>query len=140
MEVSDAELLRAAYDMIKNAYAPYSHFKVGAALVAEDSSGNKKVFTGCNIETSTFTPTVCAERVAVSDAVKNGFCRIVKIAVCGGMNGEIKDFCPPCGVCRQVISEFGDKNTYVVLTDGKSIEKYTLEALLPLAFKKSNLL
>ena len=134
MNVSDTELIKAAEEAMKKAYAPYSGFFVGAALVAEDENGKAAVFTGCNIENASFSPTICAERAAIADAVKNGYRHIRKIAVCGGKNGKITDFCPPCGVCRQVLAEFGASDTEIILWSVSETKTYTLEELLPLSF------
>lgn len=134
MNVSKTELIKLAKNAMINAYAPYSGFFVGAALIAENESGKTEIFTGCNIENASFSPTMCAERVAIADAVKNGYRYIRKIAVCGGNNGEITDFCPPCGVCRQVLAEFGTNDTEVILTNGTDVKSCTLAELLPLSF------
>ena len=92
------ELKAAAIAMLDRAYIPYSHFPVGAALECSDGS----VFTGCNIENASFGPTICAERTAVAKAVSEGHRDFVRIVVAG----RSKDFCVPCGVCRQVLREF----------------------------------
>lgn len=130
--MNNKELCLKAYEAMKNAYAPYSDFKVGAALLTK--SGN--VYTGCNIENASFTPTVCAERVAIFKAVSEGEREFSKIAVAGGKNGEISSVCPPCGVCRQVLSEFcgPDFEVLFVLGNGK-YETHTLGELLPHSFK-----
>ena len=113
-----------------NAYAPYSQFTVGAALLGE--SGN--VYTGCNIENAAFSPTVCAERVALFKAVSEGERRFTALAVAGGKAGENVDI-TPCGVCRQTLSEFCDATmpVYLVCADG-DIKTVTLGELLPLGF------
>ena len=134
MDTGNTQLIKAAKEAIKNAYAPYSGFFVGAALIAENKDGKAAVFTGCNIENASFSPTICAERAAISDAVKNGYRHIRKVAVCGGKNGNITDFCPPCGDCRQVLAEFGTNDTEIVLTNGCDIKVCTLAELLPLSF------
>lgn len=134
MDTSNAQLVKTAEEAMKGAYAPYSGFYVGAALIAEAEDRKTAVFTGCNIENASFSPTMCAERVAIADAVKNGYRHIRKIAVCGGENGNITDFCPPCGVCRQVLAEFGTNDTEIVLINGRNIKIYTLAELLPLSF------
>ena len=136
----DLELMKTAEEAMKKAYVPYSEFKVGAALIAADDSGAERVFQGCNIENSSYSPTMCAERVAAAEAVKNGYRRFLKIAICGGKEGIISDFCPPCGVCRQVLCEFGDDDAIVLLTDGKTIESYTFGEILPLSSRKDKLL
>ena len=133
--MTDKELMDLAADAMKKAYCPYSGFFVGAALEADDGS----VFTGCNIENAAYGCCICAERCAISDAVKNGKRKIKRIAVCGGKDGIIDDFFPPCGECRQVIREFSDKETRLLLTDGKKLRSYTIDEILPLSFSGENL-
>lgn len=129
--MTDIELIKIAKEQLVFSYTPYSSFKVGAALLT--NSG--KVFTGCNIENSAFSPTVCAERVAIFKAVSEGEKDFKAIAIVGGQHGVIKDFCPPCGVCRQVMSEFCDKSFEILLANGNNeIKKYKLNELLPLSF------
>ena len=119
----------------KNSYSPYSHFCVGAALLCK----NGKVYTGCNIENASYTPCNCAERTAIFKAVSEGERNFEAIAIVGGKNGEHGGFCAPCGVCRQVIAEFCDKDFKIVLGDEDKFEVYTLETMLPFAFTKDNL-
>lgn len=112
-------------------YAPYSGFAVGAALLTRDG----KIYTGANIENASFTPTVCAERVAIFSAVHAGERDFSAIAIVGGEKGApVSRFCPPCGVCRQVISEFCDPDMPVILYDGDSMREYSLGELLPARF------
>ena len=113
------------------AYAPYSGFQVGAALLAKDG----KVYTGCNIEYAAYGPTNCAERTAVFKAVSEGCREFTAIAVCGGKDGVITGAFPPCGVCRQVLREFcGEDFTVYVVTGEDSFTAYTLAQLLPHSF------
>ncbi len=121
------ELLRLAEEARERAYAPYSGFFVGAALLCEDG----EVFSGCNIENTSYTPTCCAERVALFSAVKEGKRRFSAIAVVGNGNP-----CPPCGVCRQVLAEFCSEDFSVILKDeaGKPVS-LTLSELLPHRFQ-----
>ena len=124
-------LISTAIEMTKKSYVPYSHFHVGAALLGKDG----QIFTGCNIENAAYGPSNCAERTAVFKAVSEGYRDFTAIAVVGGLNGEIKDFCPPCGVCRQVLAEFCDKDFKIILA--KSPDEYkifTLGELLPESF------
>ena len=93
------ELKAKAVSMLEMSYCPYSHFPVGAALECEDGT----VYTGCNIENASYTPTVCAERTAFFKAITDGKREFTAIAVCGGKAGVIEGFFPPCGVCRQVM-------------------------------------
>ncbi len=136
--MTDQELIRCAYEAQKNAYAPYSHFTVGAA--AETAEG--KIFTGCNIENATYTPTICAERTAIFKAVSEGYRQFTKIAIVGGYPDDKKaDYCPPCGVCRQVMEEFCDPERFRIIL-AKSPEEYQsclLKELLPLGFGPDHL-
>ena len=122
-------LMSIAEKARKTAYAPYSNYKVGCALLASDG----KVYTGINIENSAFTPTNCAERTAIFKAVSDGQTKFDAIAICGGKADTI-EFCTPCGVCRQVMSEFCSADFKVYLTDGKEIKEYSFSSLFPLAF------
>lgn len=122
-------LMSIAEKARKTAYAPYSNYKVGCALLASDG----KVYTGINIENSAFTPTNCAERTAIFKAVSDGQTKFDAIAICGGKADTI-EFCAPCGVCRQVMSEFCSADFKVYLTDGKEIKEYSFSSLFPLAF------
>ena len=111
------------------AYAPYSKFKVGAALITDGV-----VYTGCNIENSSFGATICAERCAISKAVSEGHKNIQKIAIVSSSG----DFTPPCGICRQVMEEFMADGT-VVLSNGKEIKEYTVRDLLPAGFSAEDM-
>ncbi len=133
--MTDFELMRAAEEAREKGYAPYSSFKVGAALLT--ASG--KVYIGCNIENASFTPTVCAERVAFFEAVKNGERNFEAIAIVGGKRGETPMFCSPCGVCRQVMAEFCKKNFRILLGTKEDFKKYSFEELFPLSFSPENL-
>ncbi|RMD02407.1 cytidine deaminase [Clostridium autoethanogenum] len=125
-------LVSKAFEGRKNAYAPYSNFKVGAAVLAEDG----KVYTGCNIENASYGATNCAERTAIFKAISEGNRSIKAIAIVGVEN----DYTYPCGVCRQVIAEFASKDAEIILGKGESeyIVK-TLDELLPGAFTKEDL-
>lgn len=129
--MKDIELIEFAKQALKNSYSPYSKFKVGAALLCE----NGEVYTGTNIENSSFSATNCAERTAFFSAVSKGVRGFKKIAVIGGKNGEISDYCPPCGVCRQVMAEFCKKDFEIVLFNGQQVKKYSLEEILPISFE-----
>jgi cytidine deaminase len=125
-------LIRDAMKGMTNAYAPYSHFTVGAALLTK----KQKVYLGCNIENAAYGPTNCAERTALFKAVSEGEKEFSAIAIVGGKNGLITDYCPPCGVCRQVLREFADTKNFLVIL-ARSEEDYVvflLEELLPLSF------
>ena len=135
--MSDRELIQKALEARKNAYCPYSHFQVGAALLA----GNGQVFSGCNIENAAYTPTNCAERTAFFKAVSEGERAFCAICIVGGKDGVLTGYTAPCGVCRQVMMEFCNPNTFQVIL-AVSKEKYkifTLKELLPLGFGPENL-
>jgi len=116
-------LIDQAWAVRERAYAPYSNFKVGAALIAEDG----RVFTGCNVENLSYGLTLCAERVAMGAAVAAGVTRFAGVAVVADTGVPIS----PCGACRQVLSEFGVP--LVVLANRESVETFTMEDLLPRA-------
>lgn len=125
------KLIALAEAAMQNAYAPYSGYKVGAALLCADGS----VYTGCNIENAAFSPTNCAERTAFFKAVSDGKRDFTAIAVCGGKNGVVTGTFPPCGVCRQVMAEFCKQDFLAYLCDGHGEYKtFTLGALLPEQF------
>jgi cytidine deaminase len=131
-------LAGVALEARNNAYAPYSSFTVGAALLA--SSG--KVYIGSNIENVSYSPTLCAERSAYAAAVSAGERKFLAIAIAGGLQGEeIADYCTPCGVCRQVMAEFDDGNMDVILVKTQFEYKIMkLNELLPHAFSVNGLL
>ena len=119
----------------ENSYSPYSHFRVGAALLTKGG----KVYTGCNIENAAYSATVCAERTAIFKEVSEGERDFEALAIVGGREGETAEICAPCGVCRQVISEFGKKDMKIILGNEEKYKIYTLEELLPLAFSDRDL-
>ncbi|MBU3099835.1 MULTISPECIES: cytidine deaminase [Clostridium] len=126
------KLVSQALQARKNAYAPYSNFKVGAAVLTDDG----KIFTGCNIENASYGATNCAERTAIFKAVSEGYKTIKAIAIVGVQN----DYTYPCGICRQVIAEFATDDTKIIL--GKNDTEYlvkTLDEILPGAFTKKDL-
>ena len=131
------ELKAAAVAMLDRAYCPYSHFPVGAALECADGS----VFTGCNIENAGYTATNCAERTAFFKAVSEGVKDFQAICVVGGKAGVLTEYAAPCGVCRQVMMEFCNPETFQVIlaVDKEHYDVYTLKELLPLGFGPSNL-
>ncbi|NBH84052.1 cytidine deaminase [bacterium C-53] len=136
--MTNRELILEAKEAREHAYAPYSHFRVGAALLTKSG----KVFKGCNIENAAYSPTNCAERTAFFRAVYEGEREFEKIAVVGGAEGTDADqTCAPCGVCRQVMMEFCNPETFqIVLADGKDHElQLTLKELLPYGFGPENL-
>ncbi len=136
--MTNRELISEAKEAREHAYAPYSHFRVGAALLTKSG----KVFKGCNIENAAYSPTNCAERTAFFRAVYEGEREFEKIAIVGGAEGTDADqTCAPCGVCRQVMMEFCNPETFqIVLVDGKDHElQLTLKELLPYGFGPENL-
>ena len=130
------ELVQKAIEMTKMSYVPYSHFHVGAALLDK----NGKIWTGCNIENATYGATNCAERTAIFKAVSEGVRDFEAIAIVGGPEASdgkpvLEEFCPPCGICRQVLSEFCAKDFKIILANGKGGQKvFTLADLLPESF------
>lgn len=131
------KLINLAIEARKNAYTPYSKFKVGACLLCK----NDEIYTGCNIENASLTPTVCAERTAIFKAISEGNKDFKKIVVVGGKNEKLNDFCAPCGVCRQVISEFVNENFEIILAINENNYKvYNFRKdIFPLGFTKDNL-
>ncbi|MCQ2508266.1 MAG: cytidine deaminase [Dorea sp.] len=133
---TDLELIQLAKEARLNAYTPYSHFQVGAALLTADGT----VIKGCNIENATYTPTICAERTAFFKAVSEGYKEFVAIAIVGAKEGEEPDeTCPPCGVCRQVMQEFCDPETFrIILADKENGSiSILLKNMLPYGFDMS---
>ena len=125
------ELMRVAEQAREHAYAPYSHFAVGAALLTCDG----RVFTGCNIENAAYSPTNCAERTAFFKAVSEGVRAFAAIAITGGPAGQPpREDCTPCGVCRQVMAEFCDGDFVVLLGNSEQLRQSTLAELLPQSF------
>lgn len=136
--MDEKRLVEAAVSARKNAYAPYSGFSVGAALL----TGSGKVYLGCNIENAAFTPGNCAERTAIFKAVSEGERDFAAIAIVGAKKDEeISDYCPPCGVCRQVMMEFCDPEKFRVILAKSPDERKTLllRDLLPYGFSGKNL-
>ena len=131
------EMIDLAIKQLGYSYAPYSHFHVGAALLAK----NGTYYTGCNIENAAYTPTNCAERTAFFKAVSEGVKEFQAICIVGGKDGVLTEYAAPCGVCRQVMMEFCNPKTfkvYLAKTEDDYIE-YTLEEILPLGFSGKNL-
>lgn len=131
------QMIELAEEQLKYSYAPYSEFHVGAALLAE----NGQIFTGCNIENAAYTPTNCAERTAFFKAVSEGVIRFQAICIVGGKNGIPTDYTAPCGVCRQVMMEFCDPDSFQVIlaVNGKDYRILTLRELLPFGFGPNDL-
>lgn len=133
--MSRQELIDYAVQAMQKSYAPYSEFNVGACLKAKSG----KIYLGCNIENAAFSPGICAERTAFAKAVSEGEREFDSIAVVGGKNGIISDFCPPCGVCRQVMAEFCGADFEIILYDGENIKSIRFDNILPYSFGKDNI-
>nr|WP_278448073.1 cytidine deaminase [Mediterraneibacter faecis] len=136
-QVMIEKLIDTAIEQLKFSYTPYSNFKVGAALLAK----NGEIFTGCNIENASYTPTNCAERTAFFKAVSEGVREFRAICIVGGKDGKLTEYTAPCGVCRQVMMEFCDPKTFQIIlaVDKERYEIYTLEELMPLGVGPLNL-
>lgn len=132
------QLIDQAAGMMQMSYAPYSHYHVGAALLAADGT----VYTGCNIENASYTPSICAERTAFSKAVSEGVRQFTAIAIIGGPDGQPTGYASPCGVCRQVMMEFCDPDVFqvIVAMDRDHYVVRTLGEFLPMGFGPSDLL
>lgn len=136
--MNEKELVQAAIEARKMAYTPYSGFQVGAALLTKEG----KVYRGCNIENAAYTPSNCAERTAFFKAVSEGERAFQAIAIVGAKAGDsLADYCPPCGVCRQVMMEFCDPDDFrIILAKSPDDRKtYSLRELLPLGFSGKDL-
>ena len=121
------ELLNKAKETMNNAYAPYSHFKVGAAILTEEGL----VYTGCNVENASYGATICAERTAAVKAVSEGYIKFSKVAIVSSEG----TYTYPCGVCRQFLSEFMTKDSFIIVEDEKEgIKEVPFKELLPLSF------
>ena len=129
------KLIELAKEAMTRAYAPYSHYQVGAALLCADGT----VYQGCNIENAAYGPTNCAERTAIFKAVYDGHRDFVAIAVCGGKDGEIAGAFPPCGVCRQVLREFCADDFRIYIVGKNGYKTGTLAELLPYSFRAEHL-
>ena len=136
-QVMVEKLIDTAIEQLKFSYTPYSNFKVGAALLTKSG----KIYTGCNIENASYTPTNCAERTAFFKAVSEGVKEFQAICVVGGRDGVLTEYTAPCGVCRQVMMEFCNPKTFQIIlaVDKERYEIYTLEELMPLGFGPLNL-
>ena len=131
------EMIDLAIKQLDYSYVPYSHFHVGAALLTK----NGRYYTGCNIENAAYTPTNCAERTAFFKAVSEGVKEFDAICIVGGKEGVLTEYAAPCGVCRQVMMEFCDPETFkIILAVSKDkYDVFTLKERLPLGFGPANL-
>ena len=132
-----SQLIGEAIAAMQYSYSPYSHFRVGAALLTKSG----KIYRGCNIENAAYGPTNCAERTAFFKAVSEGELDFDAICIVGGKDGILEEYAPPCGVCRQVMMEFCNPETFKIIlaTDEVHYTEYTLGELLPLGFGPGNL-
>ena len=133
--MTQTNLISAAISAMQQAYAPYSDFQVGAALLTKSG----KIFMGSNIENASYGGTVCAERTAFFSAVHSGEREFQAIAIVGGKDGILREFAPPCGICRQVMREFWADDFEIHLLKSDGIEIYTLGQLLPVSFQPDNI-
>ena len=131
------KMIEAAIGQMRFSYAPYSDFKVGAALLTKDGT----LYTGCNIENAAYTPTNCAERTAFFKAVSEGVREFRAICIAGGKGGVLTEYAAPCGVCRQVMMEFCDPDIFQIIlaTGTEQYEIFTLRELMPQGFGPGNL-
>lgn len=133
--MTDLELLMKAIEARELAYAPYSNHRVGAALVGKSG----RIYLGCNVENAAYSPSNCAERTAVFKAISEGEREFTAIAIVGGMGDTLSELCAPCGVCRQVLAEFCNKDLKIVMGTPERITVSTLGDLLPYSFGRANL-
>ena len=130
------KLCRMAVEMRARSYVPYSHFSVGAALLSESG----RIFTGCNVENASYPLCTCAERTAIAKAVSEGERAFAAIAICGGPEDGEPQYCPPCGVCRQMMGEFCGGDFAIFLAKSETdYEEYMLDELMPKRFTPANL-
>lgn len=132
------EMIKAAVEARKKAYAPYSNYQVGAALLTNEL----RIYTGCNIENAAYGPSICAERTAIAKAVSEGWRKWKAIAVVGGPKGDVlEQYAYPCGVCRQVIQEFvnPDEFTVIVAKNTEDYEIHLFRELFPKGFGAENI-
>ena len=135
--MSNKELVKAAFDAMGKAYAPYSGYTVGAALLSKSGT----LYTGCNVESASYSPTNCAERTAFFKAISEGEREFSKIARVGGKHGNVTDMFMPCGVCRQVMAEFCDEDFEIIVAlTPDDFKSFTLKELLPFGFSKNNVI
>ena len=129
--MTDKELFAAAVKAAEKSYSPYSHFRVGAALMSSDG----RIFTGCNIENASYSLTNCAERTAVFKAVSEGVTKFKAIAIAGSATDDFSKPCAPCGACLQVLSEFCGDDMVLILSNGW----FRLNDFLPMRFSADNI-
>ena len=134
--MNNKELVKVAFSAMERAYAPYSGYTVGAALLGKSGA----LYTGCNVESASYSPTNCAERTAFFKAISEGEREFSKIAIVGGKQGNVTDMFMPCGVCRQVMAEFCDDDFEIIVAlTPDDFKSFTLKELLPFGFSKNNI-
>ena len=135
-KIKAKELLNKAVEAREGAYAPYSNFHVGAALLCADG----EIYTGANVENASYGGAICAERVAITAAVTHGHREFTAIAIVGAPKGQAPtEACLPCGFCRQVMSEFCSGDFEIIVADGEDVKVFTLAGLLPHSFSSDML-
>lgn len=136
-EAKIQEMIGLAMKQMEYSYAPYSGFKVGAVLLTEDG----RYYTGCNVENAAYTPTNCAERTAFFKAVSEGARKFCAICIVGGADGKVTEYTAPCGVCRQVMMEFCNPDTFwiILAVNKERYQIFSLRELLPMGFGPDNL-
>ncbi|MBQ8164353.1 MAG: cytidine deaminase [Clostridia bacterium] len=134
-EINYDEMIKLAAKAMGESYSPYSKCRVGACLLGESG----QYYLGCNVENASYSATCCAERTAIFKAVSSGEKKFRAIAVVGGFDGNIKEYFPPCGVCRQVMSEFCKDGFEVILFNGKERKVLSMEDVLPYPFGSEKL-
>ena len=134
--MSNDELISKAYEAMKNSYAPYSKFNVGAVALC-----GEKIYMGCNIENAAYTPTNCAERTAFFKAISQGEREFMGICIVGGKGGKIEEMTAPCGVCRQVMMEFCNPESFEIIlaVNENNYKIFKLKEILPLGFGPENI-
>ena len=135
--MSHEELVKEAFKAMENAYAPYSNYHVGSCVLCKDG----RTFYGANIENASYPASKCAEHNAITRAIMDGVDKIVAVAVVGGKDFSARDYCAPCGICRQVMREFGNpKDVHVLMAKGpEDFKELLLEELLPESFGPEDL-
>jgi cytidine deaminase len=130
-------LIEMAIDKLPNSYAPYSHYNVAAAALFDSG----EIYTGVNVESASFSGTICAERNAIFSAVAEGERRLIAIAIVGGTDFAREEYCVPCGACRQVMRDFADKDNMIILSAKEPDDylEHTLDEMLPFSFGPESL-
>ena len=125
-------IIEKAIEVLQNSYAPYSHYNVAAAALFDSG----EIYTGVNVESASFGMTICAERNAIFHAIAEGEKRLLAVAIVGGTDRVRSEYCVPCGICRQVMRDFADKDTMLIISakSPSDYKEYTLDEILPYSF------